>query len=124
MADKEAVLATYICELLASGNSHDAIVAQLVTDGIEDPISAIHAVYESWTTLASELQLHTEDTMNWHVFMRMNLLQQALTGNFALALKVLDSLAAIQGLSHLTVSAEKPLEITLVPKAETKTEET
>lgn len=113
-----------IGELLAEGHLDDDIISTLEeSEGLtnEEACAALHSVYDSWQHTRSVLDLNDDNLKDWHVFLRKHILQNALgTGtvpSLRLALSVLDSLAAIQGIST-TQGQSMPLTITLVEKKE------
>lgn len=129
------VLQTLVGEYLATGLTNGEILELLQTEqelSAEGAQAILRGVYDSWSSVREGLNLQAADDRNWHHYLRMRLLQAAIqnesTPSQNLALRVLDSLAALQGIT--TVQAQPvPLSIELVekqekPKPEPKTEDT
>jgi len=120
-------------EYLAVGYTNGEILGKLQFDHkqtLEQAQKALRGVYDSWTSVREGLNIEAEDDRNWHIHLRMKLLQTALTNPLIpsqrLALMVLDSLAGVQGISTIPEQAI-PLKIELVekkpePKPEAETE--
>lgn len=109
-------------EYLALGFTNSEILGHLQLEHkqtFDQAQEALRGVYDSWTSVREGLNIEAEDDRNWHIHLRMKLLQAALK-NIAipsqrLALMVLDSLAGIQGISTIPEQAV-PLRIELVEK--------
>ena len=119
---QEMELQVSVGELLARGNTSGEILESLVSGFSiepEDAAIALRRVYDSWITTRESLNLQAEDDRNWHRYLRMRLLRDTLqdTSIIAkrLALRILDSLAAIQGITTVTEQTT-PLPIILVEK--------
>lgn len=111
-----------IGEYLALGLTGSEIITNLQEgEGltVEDAFQALHSVYASWSEVRNELALQLDDERNWHIYLRMRLLQDALaektTPARRLALQILDSLAAIQGIGVIATQPI-PIAIELVEK--------
>lgn len=109
-------------EYLAAGFTNGEILGHLRLDHsltLEQAKKALRGVYDSWTSVREGLNIEAEDDRNWHIQLRMKLLQDAIkditTPSRRLALMVLDSLANIQGISTIPEQAV-PLVIQLVEK--------
>ncbi len=109
-------------EYLAAGFTNEEILGQLQfthKQTLEQAREALRGVYDSWTSVREGLNIEAEDDRNWHVHLRMKLLQDAIkdatTPSRRLALMLLDSLANIQGISTIPEQAV-PLKIELVEK--------
>jgi len=109
-------------EYLAAGYTNGEILGHLRLDHkqtLEQAQEALRGVYDSWTSVRAKLNIEAEDDRNWHIHLRMQLLQTALKNLIVpsqrLALMVLDSLAGIQGISTIPEQAI-PLRIELVEK--------
>jgi len=118
-----------IGELLAAGYTDEDIVSTLQDhEGFTrmEACEALRGVYSGWQSTREELGLNENNLVDWHVFLRKQLLQRALAeGSIAalkLALGILDSLAAVQGISA-TQGQSTPLAITLVEKKEDTSEQ-
>lgn len=114
-----------IGELLAKGHTDDDIISSLEEESDlshEAACKVLRDVYDGWQHTRDALDLNDGNLKDWHVFLRKTILQEALgqstIPSMKLALSVLDSLAAIQGIST-TESQTVPLSITLVEKKET-----
>ncbi len=119
-----------IGEYLAAGFTNEEILGRLQFDHkqtLEQAREALRGVYDSWTSVREGLNIEAEDDRNWHVHLRMKLLQDAIkdatTPSRRLALMLLDSLANIQGISTIPEQAV-PLKIELVEKKKEKEKET
>ncbi|KKN28898.1 hypothetical protein LCGC14_0849510 [marine sediment metagenome] len=119
-------LHTLVGELLALGKTNEEILLELQTvhsQTVEDAYSTLRSVYDSWSSIPEGLNIQPEDSRNWHIHLRMKLLQSAImagtTPSQRLALMILDSMAGIQGISTIPEQAI-PLSIELV---ERKTEQ-
>ncbi len=107
---------------LALGLTNGEILSQLQVDHeieVEEAQAILRGVYDSWVSVSEVLDLQAEDTRNWHQYLRMRLLQDALkesnTPGRRLALQILDSLASIQGIAT-DVGQTVPLPIVLIAK--------
>lgn len=128
MADKQQLLHTLVGEHLATGLTNGEILELLQKEqGLseEEAQTILRGVYDSWSSVREGLNLQAADDRNWHHHLRMKLLQTVIqdktTPSQRLALQVLDSLAALQGID--TVLAQPvPLSIELVEKPKPKTE--
>jgi len=123
---KKKLLHTLVGEYLAAGQTNDEILERLEKEqelSGEDACSILRGVYDSWTSVREGLNLQTEDNRGWHQYLRMKLLQAAIadvsTPSRRLALSILDSLAALQGITTVQ-SQPVPLPIQLVEKKEPK----
>lgn len=109
---------------IARGYTHNQIIEALEEEGIESPLQYIRDVYDSWEKVRSDLHLNTADLSNWHTTLRLELLRRALEDTSAvgirLALSILDSLSALQGLTKgIDLGTQDvPLTITILPKPE------
>lgn len=117
-------LHTLVGELLAQGCTNGEILEHLQTEQtltLEESQVVLRGVFDSWISVREGLDLHTEDDKNWHLHLRMKLLQSTLrdpsTPAQRLALQILDSLSTIQGITP-TLELSKPLPIILVEKKE------
>lgn len=115
-------LHTIVGELLAAGNTNSEILEQLQVEhqlNLEEANETLRGVYNSWSSVQIGLDLQPEDDRNWHKHLRMKLLQRAIkdvtTPSQRLALLILDSLAAVQGISVIPTQII-PLSIELVEK--------
>jgi len=116
------LLHTLVGEYLAIGLTNEEVLEKLQTEdklSEDDAKATLRGVYDSWTSVRVGLNLQAEDDRNWHHFLRMRLLQTAIANEAIpaqnLALRILDSLAALQGIT--TVQAQPvPLSIELVEK--------
>ncbi|HDZ62471.1 MAG TPA: hypothetical protein ENH40_04935 [Nitrospirae bacterium] len=113
-----------IGELLAQGNTDEDIITSIMENedvSHEEACNALRSVYNGWQQVREALDLNDVNLQDWHVFLRKHILQTALTAStipaLKLALSVLDSLAAIQGVCSEQGQAA-PLTITLVEKEE------
>ena len=113
-----------IGELLAGGHADNDIIDTIVEEhelSSEKAYAELRKVYDGWQHTREVLDLNDSNMQDWHVFLRKRILQQALGDatipSLKLALSVLDSLAAIQGISTAQGQV-MPLSITLVEKAE------
>lgn len=131
-AEKAKVLLhTLVGEYLAKGFTNSKILAHLVEEQAlsEEAAQAIlRGVYDSWSSVKEGLNLQSADDRNWHHYLRMKLLQSAIadsaTPSQRLALQILDSLAALQGITT-SQALPVPLAIELVEKkVEPKPEDT
>lgn len=107
---------------LALGMTNGEVLLQLQVDHeleVEEAQVILRGVYDSWVSVNEVLDLQAEDTRNWHQYLRMQLLQDALkesnTPGRRLALLILDSLASIQGIAT-EVGQTVPLPIVLIAK--------
>jgi len=111
--------------LLANGKLNEEILDALQVGGLspDEARRVLRSVYDSWASVQDLLNIQAEDNRNWHQFMRMRLLQKTLgaeaIASWNLSLRILDSLAAVQGISTLPISTV-PLPILLVEKAPTE----
>ena len=112
----------FVGECLAQGFTNGEVLEVLQTEqelSEEAAIAILRGVYDSWNDVKEGLHLQTEDDRNWHQLLRMKLLQVAIkdktTPSQRLALQVLDSLAALQGIGTVLVQPV-PLSIELVEK--------
>jgi len=113
-------LQTFVGQYLAQGMTNDAIISQLCnihTTTKAAAISILRAVYDSWSSVKIDLDITSVDDRNWHQYLRMELLRKSLESediqSRRLALRILDSLAGIQGIAT-TVEQVVPLPIILV----------
>lgn len=113
-----------IGELLAQGNTDEDIITSIMENeeaSHEEACNALRSVYDGWQQTRDVLELNAANLQDWHVFLRKHILQTALEANtipaLKLALSVLDSLAAIQGVCAEQGQAA-PLTITVVEKKE------
>ncbi len=123
-ANKIEELQEKIGELLAGGYADVDIVASLEVEeklSHEEACEALHAIYKNWQRTRDVLALKEDSLVDWHVYLRRKILQNAIAEgtvpSLRLALSVLDSLATIQGI----VGAQGqtvPLAITLIEKRE------
>lgn len=121
MAEEQIIIYhTIIGELLAKGFTNQEILTTLQLEqalDLEEAQTLLRGVYDSWSSVRVDLKLQTEDDRNWHQHLRMQLLQRALattdTPSLNLALRILDSLAGIQGVTT-TIEQMLPLPIILV----------
>ena len=111
---------TTVGEMLAQGHTNGEILDALqITYPIDlkEAKAVLRSVYDSWSSVRVGLNLQTVDDRNWHQHLRMKLLQKALEGDNTpsqvLALRILDSLANIQGVMT-TIEQVTPLPIILV----------
>ncbi len=125
---EEVEIQESIGELLAQGHVDIDIIATLEEEyqlSNEDACGLLRQVYDSWQHTRDMLDLNENSLQDWHVFLRKQILQKALkdstTASLRLALSVLDSLAAVQGISTIQ-GATVPLQITLVEKKEEEKE--
>lgn len=109
---------------LAEGRTNDDIVDTLAEEcalSREEASTALREVYDGWQHTRDALELTDDNLIDWHVFLRKQILQTALeektVASLRLALSVLDSLATIQGIST-PEGQTVPLTITLVEKKE------
>jgi hypothetical protein len=109
--------------LLADANTDEDIVARLIEAfkvTQEQAVAAIKDVYRQWSGVSALLDLGNTDLLNWHAHMRMRILRDSLRDpsvpSQGLALKVLDSLAALQGFGGTQEPPKRPLMIILKPK--------
>jgi len=117
------LLHTLVGEFLAKGRTNGEILEYLQEEqelSAEGAQAVLRGVYDSWSSVRAGLNLQAEDDRNWHSFLRMRLLQSAMTDPSTpsqnLALRVLDSLATLQGITTVQVQPV-PLSIELVEKA-------
>ena len=113
-----------IGEKLAAGWTNEEII-DVVTHETMDRALAIkylRTVYDRWQTTVGELNIREEELINWHAFIRMQLLKDALKDETIqgkrFALQVVDSLAAIQGVGGQSQLSFVPLSVNFVPKQE------
>ena len=118
----ELLLHTLVGEYLASGLTNDEILACLQQDqelSVEEAQKILRGVYDSWASVRQGLNLQSEDERNWHHYLRMRLLQSAIkdesTPSQNLALRILDSLADLHGITK-TQAQPVPLSIELIEK--------
>lgn len=116
------VLHVIVGEHLAAGFTNEEVLGHLRLEQnltLEQAQTALRGVYTSWTSVREGLNIEAEDDRNWHIHLRMKLLQDAIkditTPSRRLALMILDSLANIQGISTIPEQAV-PLMIQLVEK--------
>ncbi len=114
-----------IGELLAKGHTDDDIISTLEEEDSlshEEACNVLRDIYDGWQHTRDALDLTEHNLKDWHVFLRKTILQKALSTetipSLKLALSVLDSLAAIQGIST-EQGPTQPLSITLIEKKET-----
>jgi len=112
---QQILLHTLVGEYLASGFTNGEILELLEKEqelSAEGAQAVLRGVFDSWSSVREGLNLQAEDDRNWHHHLRMRLLQRALKDESAasqnLALRVLDSLANLQG---ITTSQAQPVEI-------------
>lgn len=111
-------------EMLAAGHTNNDIIDSLQAT-FEIPTEAaqdiLRSVFDSWSSIRVTLKLQSEDDRNWHQHLRMKLLQKVLlcenVSSQNLALRILDSLATIQGIVT-TTEQFVPLPIVLVEARE------
>ncbi len=115
-----------IGELLAGGHADNDIIDTIVEEheiSAEEAYAELRKVYDGWQHTREVLDLNDSNMQDWHVFLRKRILQKSLKEatipSLKLALSVLDSLAAIQGISTAQGQV-MPLSITLVEKKEDK----
>lgn len=124
MADTDNKIYEKIGELLAGGSTNSEIVAaiQEITGNHDEAVTYLRKVYDNWQDVVEALDLHKADYANWHIHLRMKLLQGALTDETTqgqtLSLRILDSLAQIQDVGGASPALAIPLPIELVPKGE------
>lgn len=112
---------TLVGELLAKGFTSSEILAELQQEGLlpEEAQSILRGVYDSWISVREGLNLQAEDDRNWHLHLRMKLLQSVLADGGVpsqrLALQILDSLATVQGITAVP-EQRVPLQIELVER--------
>jgi len=119
----KVLLHTLVGAYLATGLTNGEILELLQEQqelSAEAARTVLRGVYDSWSSVREGLNLQAADDRNWHHYLRMRLLRSAIqnesTPSQNLALRVLDSLAALQGIT--TVQAQPvPLSIELVEKA-------
>lgn len=118
----ELLIHVLVGEYLATGLTNDEILASLQKEqelSIEDAQKVLRGVYDSWASVRVGLNLQSEDDRNWHHYLRMRLLQSAIkdesTPSQNLALRILDSLANLQGVTT-TQAQPVPLSIELIEK--------
>jgi len=105
-------------ELLAGGYSNSDIVNALEAQGLsrEEAVNTLKGVYRNWQDTRTSLDLNESDITEWHIYLRQQLLRHALENTspqgIRVALQVLDSLAAIQGVVS-TQTSSVPLSIVL-----------
>lgn len=116
------LLHVLVGEYLAKGLTNAEILVHLVDEeklSEEGAQTILRGVYDSWASVREALNLQSEDDRNWHHHLRMKLLRSAIedtsTPSQRLALQVLDSLAALQGIGTVQALAV-PLAIELVEK--------
>lgn len=121
-AGTDKSLQVKVGELLAKGFTNGEILAALQEEDqvtLEIAQTTLRGVFDCWTSVHLGLNIQDEDERNWHHHLRMKLLQKVLgseeTPSLRLALNILDSLAAVQGITT-TVEHMVPLPIFLVPK--------
>lgn len=108
-------------ELLATGATHQEIIDKLCEVGDipeDEALVYIREVYDCWRKTTEQLELTDIDYVNWHTYLRKRLLQRALAidgaGGVTAALRILDSLAALQNIS-VVPTQPVPLVVNLVP---------
>lgn len=118
----EETLHSLVGELLAQGLTNNEIVEQLQTIhtlNLENAHRLLREVYDSWDTIKTTLDIQPNDERNWHQYLRLKLLQEALKEESTIgrrfALRILDSLASVQGIAT-TLEQTTPLSIVLVEK--------
>lgn len=114
------------------------ITALLETNAVaseEEAVEVIKGVYESWKRQQDSFDDSPTNILNWHIRNRLSILRKAVkindTAGLNLGLRVLDSLAPLQGVSLEAEmgSLEKPIRIELVevqkvtPKQDSEDEE-
>lgn len=116
------LLHTLVGEYLAGGLTNGEILELLEKDqelSVDESNAVLRGVYNSWSSVREGLNLQAEDDRNWHHHLRMKLLQRALKDESAasqnLALRILDSLANLQGVTT-TQAQPVPLSIELIEK--------
>ena len=116
------VLHVLVGEYLAGGYANGEILTCLIDEqklSAEVAQEILRGVYDSWSSVREVLNLQAEDDRNWHHHLRMRLLRSALGSDSIpsqnLALRVLDSLANLQGITT-TQAQPVPLSIELVEK--------
>lgn len=120
--ETKVLLHTTVGEMLAAGLTNNEILIRLEEEqqlSPEDANTALRGVYDSWSSVREGLNLQPEDERNWHQYLRLKLLQDAIkitsTPSQRLALQILDSLAAVQGISVMP-EQNIPLQIELVER--------
>lgn len=115
----QALVGESIAKGLTDGEILDALTKADLTE--EEAATVLRGVYNQWSEIKSSLDLGDEDNSNWHQFIRKKLLQKALANDIPssqhLALRILDSLAQIQGIGVVPLQPV-PLYIELVEKVE------
>ena len=119
---KQILLHKLVGEYLATGLTNGEILENLEVEqnlSGEDANTILRGVYDSWASVRVGLNLQAEDDRNWHHHLRMKLLQRAIQDESAasqnLVLRVLDSLANLQGITT-TQAQPVPLSIELIEK--------
>lgn len=119
-----------IGEWIAGGYSSSEIVTELVKNqkfSKENATELLRSVYDQWEEVSSSLSLGEQDKLNWHQQLRMSLLKTAIADTTVpsqrLALNILDSLAALEGIGGIATKLVIPLPLTFVPKPETVTKD-
>ena len=119
---QQILLHTLVGEYLASGFTNGEILELLEKEqelSAEGAQAILRGVFDSWSSVREGLNLQAEDDRNWHHHLRMRLLRRALNDESAasqnLALRVLDSLANLQGITT-TQAQPVPLSIELIEK--------
>jgi len=112
-----------IGEWLAMGYTDEQIVNELVLTSTceteEEAQGVLKSVYNRWQDTKSALDLQSVDILQWHIYMRKKLLQKALETHtlpsIKIALSILDSLAAVEGISTVEPPTV-PIHITLTER--------
>lgn len=123
-----AIQQELIGEYIAQGFTNGQIVAELCKVGLtqDQAWDAVKHIYDTWKAETDRVNLQLDDERNWHQFLRMRLLQKALrtesVSAWQLALRILDSLATMQGITTLS-TAPIPLPIMLVEAEEVPKDE-
>jgi len=119
---QQILLHKLVGEYLATGLTNGEILENLEVEqklSEEDAVAILRGVYDSWASVRVGLNLQSEDDRNWHHHLRMKLLQRAIQDESAasqnLVLRVLDSLANLQGITT-TQAQPVPLSIELIEK--------
>lgn len=127
--ERRIELQTVVGEYLAGGYTNGEILEQLELEHqltLTTAKEILRGVYDSWTSVREGLNIQAEDDRNWHKHLRMKLLQRAIKNETihsqSLALRILDSLAGVQGISTMPAQVI-PLQIELVEKKTEPVEE-
>jgi superfamily II helicase len=96
----------YVGQLIAQACTNEEIVATLHREGYcmspDDATALLKNFYDNWKNLDKTLDLSEDDYHRWHAHLRLQLLKRCIadpsTPSTACALRILDSMAAMQGL--------------------------